>query len=135
MSYDQPLGSARSHRPLTYRYLNNPRDALTQLNLVCKDPAWAPRALAQMVEIYLAPANEAAWADASEGGPGALSAAGSAPGGRLSGGGAAAAVERDEEGRCAVEAARALLQQIKPEDVEPARYQVRRGVASVVDLL
>lgn len=106
-----------------YRHLGNPREALRRLNLARKDPAWSSRALTQMVEIYLNPDNSMAWTEGEEAAT-AGGGAGGRGGGRESSGGSAAAKEEEEEQREAIGTASALLQQLRPEDVDPIRYMV-----------
>lgn len=42
-------------------YINNPREALKELNLARKDSRWGSSAILHMVEIYLNPDNDAVW--------------------------------------------------------------------------
>eukprot|EP00742_Colponemidia_sp_Colp-10_P005614 GILJ01006001.1.p1 GENE.GILJ01006001.1~~GILJ01006001.1.p1 ORF type:complete len:1335 (+),score=250.67 GILJ01006001.1:335-4006(+) len=43
------------------RYVNNPQDALTELNMARHDPAYGENALVHMIELYLNPDNENLW--------------------------------------------------------------------------
>jgi hypothetical protein len=180
---------------LRARYASTPREALAHLNAARKDPAWAARALTQMVEICLDPDEDVAWADdcdedadglargastsgdggrgASAGGGlsrgasaagslgggsfvaggalsrgvsmaggggrgasagGALSRAVSAAGGGLSRGGSTtgSTTGASRDGGDAAGTARALLQQLRPADVEPTKYKVRLVVSLFV---
>jgi hypothetical protein len=68
------------------RYLGKPREALQQLNLARKDPAWAGRSLAQMIEIYLSPENDVSWTDGNQ--PAAAPSRGGSRDGSVGGAGA-----------------------------------------------
>eukprot|EP00666_Eupelagonemidae_sp_cell4sb_P014102 gene14102-17679_t len=54
---------------LYYRYTSNPREALKEFNLGRhpKDTAWAEQCTINMIEIYLNPDQENAWAEPQEG--------------------------------------------------------------------
>ncbi len=89
----------------TFRYLNNPRDALKHFNAARRDLKWSSPAVLAMAEIYLNPDNDVSWA--SEGGE-----ADAAP----------AAV--DAETQDAIKAASTLLQQLKPAHMESSKFKV-----------
>ncbi|KAI8469287.1 MAG: intraflagellar transport protein [Monoraphidium minutum] len=98
---------------LLRRYRNDPRGALEHLNLARKDPAWAGRALTQMIEVYLNSEGDVTWGDGPDG-------AGAGGGGGAAGGGG----DKGDDAAAAAESAQALLQQLRPEDVDPTKYQV-----------
>ncbi|KAL6760145.1 intraflagellar transport protein [Haematococcus lacustris] len=80
------------------RYINEPREALKELNYARKDTKWGAPALLHMAEVYLNPDNNAVWAD-SEGGENA-------------------------EQRESIATARSLLSQVRTQDMSSQRFQV-----------
>ncbi|GBF90474.1 hypothetical protein Rsub_03470 [Raphidocelis subcapitata] len=108
--------------------LGNAREALRLLNAARKDPAWAPRAAAQMVEVYLDP-DGSAWGSESAAAADRSSSGGGGNGGTKADGRwgdgdtpADAAGAAETAGETAAETAASLLQQLRPGDVEPGRH-------------
>lgn len=95
----------RAHAAL--RYQGNPREALTHFSAARRDARWCSAALLAMAEVYLDPSAQVCWA--SEGG--AVDAAGN----------------DDADARSTADAARSLLQQLRPADMESSKYKVRQG--------
>ncbi|KXZ45770.1 hypothetical protein GPECTOR_50g563 [Gonium pectorale] len=80
------------------RYINNPREALKELNLARKDSRWGSNAILHMVEIYLNPDNDAVWEEKEN--------------------------ADTPESREAVATARSLLKQVRGADTGSQRYRV-----------
>ncbi|KAG2502129.1 hypothetical protein HYH03_000619 [Edaphochlamys debaryana] len=80
------------------RYINNPREALKELNLARKDTRWGSNAILHMVEIYLNPDNDAVWEEKEN--------------------------ADTPESREAVATARSLLRQVRGADTGSQRYKV-----------
>ncbi|PNH02040.1 Tetratricopeptide repeat protein 21A, partial [Tetrabaena socialis] len=79
-------------------YVNNPREALKELNLARKDSRWGSSAILHMVEIYLNPDNDAVWEEKEN--------------------------ADTPESREAVATARSLLKQVRGADTSSQRYRV-----------
>lgn len=80
------------------RYINNPREALKELNLARKDSRWGSSAILHMVEIYLNPDNDAVWEEKEN--------------------------ADTPESREAVATARSLLKQVRGIETQSQRYRV-----------
>ncbi|PNW81978.1 hypothetical protein CHLRE_06g268800v5 [Chlamydomonas reinhardtii] len=85
------------------RYINNPREALKELNLARKDTRWGSQAILHMVEIYLNPDNDAVWEEKEN--------------------------ADTPESRQAVATARSLLKQVRGADTTTQRYRVLESYA------
>uniref|UniRef100_A0A7S3VHC1 Uncharacterized protein n=1 Tax=Dunaliella tertiolecta TaxID=3047 RepID=A0A7S3VHC1_DUNTE len=80
------------------RYINEPREALKEFNFARKDSKWGAQAIMHMVEIYLNPDNDAVWAEKES--------------------------TDYEESLEAIDTARSLLRQVRPQDMHSQRYKV-----------
>jgi len=85
-------------RGLYQRYINQPREALKELNLARKDTRWGTPSALHMAEIYLNPDNDAVWEEKEN--------------------------ADTPESREAVATARSLLKQVRPQDTQSQRYRV-----------
>ncbi|MEW5298948.1 MAG: hypothetical protein WDW36_002017 [Sanguina aurantia] len=80
------------------RYTNDPREALKNFNLARKDSRWGAPSILHMVEVYLNPDNDAVWEEKEN--------------------------ADTPEGREAVNTARSLLSQVRPQDTQSQRFKV-----------
>ncbi|MEW5313286.1 MAG: hypothetical protein WDW38_004868 [Sanguina aurantia] len=80
------------------RYINDPREALKNFNLARKDSRWGAPSILHMVEVFLNPDNDAVWEEKEN--------------------------ADTPEGREAVNTARSLLSQVRPQDTQSQRFKV-----------